>query len=316
MDVAALDLGSNSFRVLVLRKTDRSLIRVASDRQTLGLGAHVKVTGRIPPDVFQVALDAAVRLVRRARELGATRFAGVGTHALREAENGADFARQVLLRTGVAIEIVSGETEARLSYTGARSACPGLPRRVVVADIGGGSVEIAAGEAEWCLPIASLSLGFLQLGTNGVAQVRERVHREARKVAEQACSFKPDAWVFSGGTARWFHALWKKRFGGPDRPMTRNQVRETALWLAQTDRAALLTYGVDAARAETLGAGAMLLDALTEEFMAGEIQVSSGGLCEGLILRQLLADPGWDARAAEGRLGSAERSRPSAVGRL
>ncbi|HEY8946110.1 MAG TPA: hypothetical protein VIM73_17700, partial [Polyangiaceae bacterium] len=164
MDFAALDLGSNSFHLLVVREAGNALTKLASEKRTLGLGRYVKATGRLPREAFEDALKAVESLIRRARQFPGVRLNVVGTSALRDAANGGEFAHAVAERTGVEIEIVSGETEARLVYQGARHG-HALPARIAVLDLGGGSVEIAVGDRESCRPLASLPLGFLRVGS-------------------------------------------------------------------------------------------------------------------------------------------------------
>lgn len=327
MDFASLDIGSNSFRLLVVRASGRSLIQLASERLTLGLGRHVKATGRIPSGVFDQALEAVVALVDKAREFRGIQLSAVGTSALRDAVNGVEFARAVQLRTRVTIEIVSGETEARLVYDGARSALPTLPARVVVVDLGGGSVEIAAGEEGWCMPIASLPLGFLRLGrapgvggSMDLSAAREAVQGLARDAVERARAFHPQAWVFSGGTARSLCAVSQRLFGGDSQPIPAGRVQKTAELLASAEPSRLQEQGVEPGRIDTLGAGAALLAALVEAFGAEGIYVSSAGLCEGVVLREFKA---WTlaegARISENgreRPSAAKSSRPSASGQV
>jgi exopolyphosphatase / guanosine-5'-triphosphate,3'-diphosphate pyrophosphatase len=313
MDLAALDLGSNSLHLLVARANGARFTKLASEKRTLGLGRYVRMTGRLPAGVFESAVDAVVELIDHARRFHGVRLVVVGTSALRDAQNGSDFVRAVETRTGVQIEIVTGDVEARLVYEGARSGL-NLPERIAVIDIGGGSVEIAVGEGAACTPVASLPLGFLRAGSaRGVGGsvdlpgARERVAQIAEDAARRARAWDPQAWVFSGGTARAFASVSSRLFGVESNPIGSARVRDTAAILTEADSVRMLELGVDPARVSTLGAGAAVLAALVEQFQAHAIRVSPGGLREGMLLRELAS------HAAERRRPTPSRPQATAI---
>jgi exopolyphosphatase/pppGpp-phosphohydrolase len=130
MLLGALDLGSNSFHLLVARLNRRGRFeKVVGRKATLRLEQAVAASGRIPPEIFARALDAVGELLAVAREYGATDVVVAGTSALREAENGTAFGLAVRARFGVGVEILSGEDEGRLVYDGARSWMSEQPAR-------------------------------------------------------------------------------------------------------------------------------------------------------------------------------------------
>jgi exopolyphosphatase/guanosine-5'-triphosphate,3'-diphosphate pyrophosphatase len=160
-----------------------------------------------------------------------------------------------------------------------------------VIDIGGGSVEIAVGDGENSDFVESLPLGFLRLaqvvGAREAAAaseaVRARVLSGSVDVAARLRALRPDAWVFSGGTAR---ALGKLLIAGPS-GVTGATVRHVARELGKTRPAQLLQLGVDETRVDTLALGAAVFGALVEQFALSTLHVSSGGLREGMLLREL-----------------------------
>lgn len=289
MDIAALDLGSNSFHLLVGRSLDGRILKLESRKVVLALGAHVHRTGRIPPREFLRGLEVVEAMLREAHRTPNVRVAVVGTSALREAVNGIDFARAVLARTGVGVEILSGDVEGRLVFDGARSALVGLPRRLAVVDIGGGSVEIAVGEGAECRHVTSLQHGFLrvhgQVEPDGAERVRALVSSEVRRVHGSSV----DAWVFSGGTARAFGKLAQALRGADPRRMSARLVQDVAELVSRMDARRLRALGVDAARSETLVAGTAVLAGVVDGLGAGYIAISPGGLREGVILREARA---------------------------
>lgn len=291
MNLAALDLGSNSFHLLVARASSSgSLTKLASHKAVLRLGGVVQQHGRLPPAVFEQALESVGEMVSVAGAFQVERTVAVGTSALRDAGNGSEFCRAVRQRFGVSVELVSGEEEGQLVYRGARSAFAGRALRVAVIDIGGGSVEIAVGDGENPDFVESLPLGFLRLAQlvgakepGAIQAVRARVLAGSVEVAKRLRALRPEAWVFSGGTAR---ALGKLLIAGPN-GVTGATVRHVAGELARIKPQQLRELGVDEARVETLPLGAAVFSALVEQFELGTLHVSSGGLREGMLLREL-----------------------------
>jgi exopolyphosphatase/guanosine-5'-triphosphate,3'-diphosphate pyrophosphatase len=130
MDLAALDLGSNSFHLLVARMSATSLTKLGSHKEVLKLGRVVQTAGRLPELEYRTALDAVAKLTSIARAFGVERILVAATSALRDAQNGEDFCADVEKRFGVSVERLSGSEEGRVVYRGARSAFPGLSGRV------------------------------------------------------------------------------------------------------------------------------------------------------------------------------------------
>lgn len=293
MDIAALDLGSNSFHMLVARVSGDRLAKLGSRKYVLGLGAYVQRPGGIPAAVREQALCAVESMAAYARTFRHVRIVAVGTSALREASNGPELARAIQEHTGIPVDVVSGDVEAELVYAGARSALPGLPESVAVVDLGGGSLEIAAGREGSCRPVASLPLGFLRLGrargvggTLDLASARALAGPSLGGVAPRLRSLAPDAWVFSGGTARAFGEV-ARRVAGVD--ITRIRARvvlEVADFVVNASASTLAAHGVDPARLPTLGAGAAMLGAAVEALAIRTIAISAGGLREGIVLKE------------------------------
>jgi len=290
MSFAALDLGSNSFHLLVAHIGDTgSITKLASHKEILKLGRVVQREGRLPELAYANALDAVGKLTAIARAFRVERIVVAGTSALRDAENGVQFCNDAQQRFGVEIELLSGTEEGRVVYRGARSAYPGLAGRVGVVDIGGGSVEVCLGEGSSCNYVASLPLGFLRLSAKldfsrpGLErELAELVSLESRELRERLRWQRPDAWIFSGGTAR---AIGKLVLTGPS-GISANAVRRVASEIAASSPECLRELGVDAQRVDMLGSGARVLSALIDCFEVATLRVSPCGLREGLLLRE------------------------------
>lgn len=150
--VAAIDCGTNSIRLLVadidpatggLKELDRRMTIVR-------LGQGVDRTGRLAPEALERTFAACREYADVIEELGAEKIRFVATSASRDAENRADFVRGVVEILGVEPEVITGDQEAELSFTGATEELADradLPRPYLVVDIGGGSTELVVGDA-------------------------------------------------------------------------------------------------------------------------------------------------------------------------
>jgi exopolyphosphatase/guanosine-5'-triphosphate,3'-diphosphate pyrophosphatase len=163
--VAAIDCGTNSIRLLVADLDGGALTEVVRRMEIVRLGQGVDRTGRLAPDAIErtrVALaDYAVQL----RDLGAERVRMVATSASRDAANAGDFHAMVVETLGVAPEVVSGDEEARLSFTGAVRGLPAdVPTPYLVVDIGGGSTEFVTGSGDAGVDAAiSVDIGCVRM---------------------------------------------------------------------------------------------------------------------------------------------------------
>lgn len=291
MKLAALDLGSNSFHLLVARVGSAGeLAKLGSHKDVLQLGAVVRSCGHLPAETFERALDSASEMALVARQLEADKLIAVGTSALRDARNGRAFIDACRHRLGVEVELLSGDDEARLAYLGARSALPLTTGRVLVADIGGGSVELACGNAVECDLVQSLPLGFLRLAhpfpvadVSGSRRLTRYVQLECEKARAQLGRF--DQLLLSGGTAR---AL-SKLLGGGAATVSATQLVRLCEEIARLSPRHLQQLGVEATRSATLATGAAVIAGIIAGFGQWELRISPRGLREGLLLRELEA---------------------------
>ncbi len=148
--VAAIDCGTNSIRLLVADLPDdpdhTDLTDVTRRMEIVRLGAGVDRTGMLAPDAIERTRVALAGYTAELRGLGAERVRMVATSASRDAGNAADFRAMVHATLGVDPEVVTGDEEARLSFTGAVRGLPASnPSPYLVVDIGGGSTEFVTG---------------------------------------------------------------------------------------------------------------------------------------------------------------------------
>jgi exopolyphosphatase/guanosine-5'-triphosphate,3'-diphosphate pyrophosphatase len=187
----------------------------------------------------------------------------------------------------VEVELLSGESEGALVFAGARSAFATDGSRTLVADLGGGSLELACGQHSRCEAVRSLPLGFLRLagafpsGAPGsAARLARYVEAECQKVRFPIGRF--DTLVLTGGTAR----AVGKLFGG-------HEVISPDVWLTLCTALSTMTseelgaLGVARDRVDTLSAGAAVLAGLLAAFGGRGVRLSPHGLREGVLLREI-----------------------------
>ncbi|WP_152360530.1 Ppx/GppA phosphatase family protein [Microlunatus speluncae] len=167
MRVAAIDCGTNSIRLLIAEPDDSGGLREVH-RQTdiVRLGQGVDATGEFHPDALARTFAATETYAGLIREAGVPtdKIDFVATSAARDARNREEFFAGIRDRLGVTPEVISGEREAALSFTGAVSGLDAGPEPLLVMDIGGGSTELILGEREGGIRSSvSLDVGSVRL---------------------------------------------------------------------------------------------------------------------------------------------------------
>jgi len=144
--VAAIDCGTNSVRLLVADLTADTLIDVHREMRIVRLGQDVDATGRLAPDAVARTRLALADYTGIARRAGAQRVRMVATSATRDAANREDFFTMVRQTLGTDAEVITGDEEARLSFTGAVGGLDPADGPFMVVDVGGGSTEVVLGD--------------------------------------------------------------------------------------------------------------------------------------------------------------------------
>lgn len=168
--VAAIDCGTNSIRLLVADLPEESagpqapLVDVTRRMEIVRLGQGVDRTGRLAPEAIERTRVALASYAADIEKLGAERVRMCATSASRDAANAADFTEMVRQTLGVAPEVVSGDEEARLSFTGAVRGLPADAKEpFLVVDIGGGSTEFVVGDRTGVRSAISVDIGCVRM---------------------------------------------------------------------------------------------------------------------------------------------------------
>jgi exopolyphosphatase/guanosine-5'-triphosphate,3'-diphosphate pyrophosphatase len=300
--IAALDLGSNSFHLLIVStRPDGSFVPILREKEFLRLGDVVALNGIITDE----ALEAAIAVVRRYRAIAelneADEILAYGTAALREAANGAAAVERLEAEAGLRVKVISGVKEAQLIFEAVRASVLIDPGPALCADLGGGSLELSVGDRSGLRYATSLHLGVGRLTAELVhsdppshkdrSRLRGRVEEGVAKVLAEVAEEGPQQLIGSSGTlCAIVRASVTLRDGAV--PPVLNQLSATdkeiagfadlVFSLSEADRARL--GGVDARRAELLPAGVTVAQVLMEETGFLELTASEWALREGMVL--------------------------------
>ncbi|SFN75265.1 exopolyphosphatase / guanosine-5'-triphosphate,3'-diphosphate pyrophosphatase [Pseudomonas sp. NFACC24-1] len=212
---AAIDLGSNAFRLMIGQSVKRNRQRVIQEVKTLREPVRL-AEGLQAGALDELALDrgwqALARFGKKLRGFEAGRVRAVATSAVREAANAQLFLASAERHLGFRIDVLSGHEEARLVYAGVAHAVPGVERTRLVVDIGGGSTELILGQGAQPLLTESIAIGSGTFGARYFAggRITAQALLEAERVAvlqfeAVAARYRAQGWqqvIGSSGTAR------------------------------------------------------------------------------------------------------------------
>ena len=327
MRLAVLDVGSNTVHLVVVDgQPDGTFLPVARERETLRL-AEAAFPAMLLPEQAVTRLTATVTRMRaRADELGADALVGFATSAIREARNGVDALGRVRESTGVAVAVLPGVEEARLTYLAARRWTAFSAHRLLVVDIGGGSLEIAAGEGDRPELAESLPLGATRLTRRFVHSdpvrpdelVALRVHALALlgPLAERIRAREHEVVCATSKTFRNLgelasslpeaptspHAFGFAGIDGQTAPvLTREALDVVAGYLAGTTaRQRSRLAALSELRARNVVAGSQVAALVMQAFGLRQLVLAPWALREGVILEELARrDPWPPARPAD-----------------
>jgi len=293
--VAAVDLGSNSFHMVVARVVDDTHFHILDRlRERVALAAGLDDQQRLGDKAQARAVACLERFGQRLRELPLERVRAVGTSALRQALNARDFLPAAQAALGHPIEIIAGSEEARLIYLGVSHSLADDSGRRLVVDIGGGSTECVLGEHFSPIRTDSLNMGCVVYSLRFFPD--GKVRGEDFKRAEIAARLKLepierryleggwDSCVGSSGTILAIDALLRQH-GWSDRGITLaglRQLKKALIAAGSTARIAAIP-GVQADRAGVLPGGVAILLALFESFGVEQMATTGGSMREGLL---------------------------------
>jgi exopolyphosphatase / guanosine-5'-triphosphate,3'-diphosphate pyrophosphatase len=299
--LAALDIGTNSFHLVVARLLDNGYEVVTREKETVRLGHGGGDMKEMSADAMDRGISSLRRMQRIAASHGATGRA-VATSAGREAENADVFLTRARREAKIDIEVISGLEEARLIHLGVLQAVPAFDQRLLLVDIGGGSTEVLVGERGETLAARSFKLGAVRLtdrffpGGNISAESVKECRSYTRSILatfeREVEDLGFEVAITSSGTAetiaRMVHASRDDTdlhtFNRFEFTVTELQSIVDALVKKKSSEDRRGIPGLDPARADIIVAGALVLEAVADIYGIKGFVFSEAALREGVLL--------------------------------
>ena len=305
MRLGVLDVGSNTVHLLVVDAYPgaRPLPAFSHKEELELLAKHLDPDNKLSADGEERLTSAVSEAMRIAEDKGVEDFIAFATSAIREAVNGDEVLARIREQTGADIRVVSAENEARLTFLAARRWFGWSSGRQLVIDIGGGSLEVAAGQDEEPEAAASLPIGAGRLTRDWLTadpppakEVRALRKFVRAEIAREAGGLlRGGAVDHAVGTSKTFRQLARIAGAAPSsegfyakRFLKHSDVSLWAERLAAMDRAERLRLpGVSEHRAPQMLAGAIVADAVMDLMDVAELEICPWALREGVILKRL-----------------------------
>ena len=306
--LAAIDLGSNSFRLEIGRHESGQIVRVEYLKESVRLGAGLDESSRLSGAAMRRGWDCLARFAERVRGFEPRCVRAVATQTVREARNRAEFVAGGQARLGFQIEVISGHEEARLIYSGVSRVLPAADERRLVFDVGGRSTEVIVGRGAEPTQVESYRVGSVELSLRYFADGRLTTRAfEAARIAAEAV-LEGAATLLAGGQGHSVHGasgtvgavsdiLRAEGMGdGVITPALLDSLRDRLLQAGHVDRVVLA--GLKDDRRPVIGGGLAILQALCNVLGLQRIEPARGALRHGVLYELLQRDaPAPDVRA-------------------
>ena len=295
--LAAVDLGSNSFHMVIARVDHGSIQIVDRLREPVRLAMGFQEDGSLDEASQERAIKCLTLFGQRLRDFGAEQVRAVGTNALRRARNSRSVLRRAREALGHRIDIIPGREEARLIYLGVSHGIAGAPARRIVVDIGGGSTELIIGDAFEPVSVHSMYMGCVgftkeffgdgKISPKRMKQAKLAAGLELQPVENKLRKAGWERAIGASGTMRsvanilseagWAHGTITAEGLG--------KLEEAMLTAGRLDQLEL--PGLDPDRRPVLAGGVAILSAVFEQLDITEMWVSPSALREGLLYDML-----------------------------
>jgi exopolyphosphatase/guanosine-5'-triphosphate,3'-diphosphate pyrophosphatase len=301
--LAAIDIGTNSIRGIVVEVDKSGKFRVLDDEKaTVRLGEGLARDNAISADAWNRAMEALGRMCKIFEGYGVKATEAVATSAVRKAANGAAFVQAIGETVGLTVNVISGDEEAELAALSVLNNFDMEGIRYAMVDIGGGSVEIVTALGSHIDELYSFELGVVFLTENYLTtdpispRDIQKMRKHIRTTLKEAFPDRDGALhclVGSGGTitsmAAMVVAMRKEVYGSVHgSELLRSEVVHLLAMLGRKDlKARRAVPGLNPDRADIIVAGVVLVDELMEFFGVNLLKVNERGIREGLVLKSL-----------------------------
>ncbi|MDY0269694.1 exopolyphosphatase [Trichloromonas sp.] len=291
---AAIDIGTNTVRMLLAEVGLQGLTPCCYERRITRLGGGLCPIKGLAPDARERTLCALRDMVATMAAHDVQRLRAVGTQALRLATNGTDFVHAIRHELGIAVEIISGDEEARLSALGVREALRPQPPSCLIFDIGGGSTEFILLERNQRRFARSYPLGVVRLAESSeetdqvIDDILDRLEKDLHDVKTSVTD--TTALVGTAGTVTTIAALDLEMTDYDWRRVNNHRVsRERVEYFLYRLRSMSVSErenlpGMEKGRGDLIVPGLSIVSGLLARFRKAEIIVSDFGLLEGIVL--------------------------------
>lgn len=294
---AAIDLGTNTARLLIVDCLPLGMTPILVEREIVRLGGGFTDESGLSAEAFQRGLACMRRFSNIIVSHKVSRVKACATSAVRDAVNRLEFVEKIYIETGIRLEIIDGETEARLTLEGVKSALDSCPDSLVLLDVGGGSTEFTVSFLGNPVFIKSMPIGVVRLteGFNSVIDMVERVNfvldnLEMELMSAGVLFDKYSAFVGTAGTATTIAAI-KLKMADYDYRMvnnfsvSRDDIDEMFRSLSEMSAAERLRVkGLEKGREDLIIAGLVIVTSVMDRFNFSSLKVSDFGLLQGLAL--------------------------------
>ncbi len=305
MRIAVFDIGTNSIHMKIVDIHKNLLFEVLDhEKDMTRIGDGSFKDRKLTKKATRRAIGVIRKFVALAYAEGVTRFVAVATSAVRDARNGDDFVKTLFIKTGVRVKVISGEEEARLIFLGVASGTDTKQGKVLVIDIGGGSLELVLGDQKKIYYAESFELGVARLrdrftpklpaSKKALKQLKAYAQERLKGAAER---LRKKGFSTIVGTAGTFinvaSMVYEEREGRRLRlrgyqALNRTQfMRQGRKWLKMSQKRLEELPGLENKRADTVAVGMVLIETLFRLLKAQTIFISDKGIREGIILNYI-----------------------------
>lgn len=292
---AAIDLGSNSFHMLVVREVAGSIQTLARIKRKVRLAAGLDRHNHLSQEAMQRGWQCLRLFSERLQDIPRDQIRVVATATLRLANNAAEFLQTAETILGCPVQVISGEEEARLIYHGVAHTTGGPDRRLVV-DIGGGSTELVVGTGAQAAQLYSLSMGCVtwlerffsdrNLERDNFEAAEQAAREMVRPIVPQLCQHGWQICVGASGTVQALQEIMVAQ--GMDERITLPKLRQLKQRAIQCGKLEELEIeGLTLERALVFPSGLSILLAIFQELGIESMTLAGGALREGLVYGML-----------------------------
>jgi len=304
--LAAIDLGSNSFHMVVARLQNNQLQTIDAIKEMVRLAAGLDDINILSDKKRDEALECLRRFGQRIKDLPAQNVAAVGTNTLRKARNSATFLAAAEKALGFPINIVAGREEARLVYQGVAHSLAQTEDYRLVIDIGGGSTEFIIGHAYNPVMMESINMGcvnftnhWFETGEITEKRIQTAIIAARRKLEWISEGYTEHGWqecIGSSGTIKTIAKILSENYDTHGIIDYEHLKKLSELFVSAGHISHIILPGLSENRAPVIIGGLCVLIAAFEELQIESMQASDGALREGLLNDMFESSKGHDIR--------------------